>query len=67
MYIGKIMWISQRDGNGVILADVDGYTIEFYFDNSVCPDFNKLNRKDQVMFTPNVINRINCARDVKIV
>lgn len=67
MYTGKIMWISQRDRNGIILADVDGYTIEFYFDTSVFPEFKNAKNKDQVTFSPKVVDKINCAREVKLV
>jgi len=66
MYKGKIMWISQRDGNGVLLADVDGYTLEFYFDSSVFKDFKGSKRGDKVSFTPKVLDRINCARDLEL-
>lgn len=66
MYTGKIMWISHRDGNGIILADIDGYTLELYFDTSVFPEFSKASRNDLVTFTPRVLDRVNCAREVSL-
>lgn len=66
MQTGRIMWISQRDGNGVILADVDGYAIEFYFDTSVFKDFHQAKRKDTVSFECRVLNKVNCAYEVRL-
>jgi hypothetical protein len=66
MYSGKILWLCNRYGNGIILADIEGYTVEIYFDSSVFPEFKDAKPKDIVSFTPNVVSRVNCAREVKL-
>ena len=64
-YIGSIMWISDRDGNGIILVQDK---IEVYFDSSVFPEFKNAKRKDVVTFNRNAeIPHMNCARDIELV
>jgi hypothetical protein len=59
---GEIMWISQKDENGVIIKDGD----EHYFDISVTnTDFQKLKRKDRVSFRPSRVSGVLVARDVE--
>ena len=53
--IGKVLWISERDGNGIIIADNGN---EYYFDTSVCRDFKDIKRNDTVSF--NMGNISNC-------
>ena len=53
--IGKVLWISERDGNGIIIADNGN---EYYFDTSVCRDFKDIKRNDTVSF--NMGNITNC-------
>ncbi len=45
--VGKVLWISERDGNGIIIA-ANGN--EYYFDTSVCRDFKDIKRNDIVNF-----------------
>ena len=53
--IGKVLWISERDGNGVIITELGN---EYYFDTSVCKDFKDIKRNDIVSF--NMGNLSNC-------
>lgn len=60
--IGTIMWISKRDGKGIIITDQGK---EFYFDTSVFKAFNSAERKDRVNFILNEsIKECLCAKDV---
>ena len=62
---GKIMWISYRDENAVIVTD-DG--TEYYTDDSVFNDFMLANPKDKVTFILNEkITECKCARNVELV
>lgn len=64
MYKGKIMWVSQKDGNGVIL---DEHNNEVYFDRSTFTSFNNCKRGDIVKFNINgKIKECLCAKDVKL-
>ena len=67
MYTGTILWISERDGNGILLSDIDGYSLEVYFDKSVFKDFELAKRGDIVEFTPRVTGGCNCAYDCKLI
>ena len=60
--IGKILWWSDRDQNGIIVSDGK----EYYFDRSVIRDSFPIKRGKFVTFWPN--NRIRdclCATDIK--
>ena len=59
---GTVLWIAQRDGNGII-TDKDGN--EHYFDSSVTKNFEKINRKDAVVFMPRRAGKVLVARDVQ--
>jgi cold shock CspA family protein len=62
-YTAKILWKSERDGNGIIRT-VCGY--DFYFDTSVTTDFDTLKRGDYVDFEINSsIRECNCAKNVR--
>lgn len=62
MYTGKILWISKRDGNGIILLDKK----EVYFDSSVCLNFAILKPNDIVIFEYNdKIKDCICAKNVR--
>ncbi len=65
MKSGKILWIDQRDGNGIIKDKQDN---EYYFDTSVFKDFTNAKRDNKVKFNTNEdIKDCLCARDVVIV
>ena len=50
--IGKVLWISQRDGN------------EYYFDTSVCKDFKDIKRNDTVSFNMGNLSSCLVAKQV---
>ena len=59
---GKILWVSKRDGNGIIVTDDRK---EWYFDTSVCPNFKSLKSCDIVTFEHNdKIKDCRCAKNV---
>ena len=55
---GKVLWISQRDGNGIIL---DEHKNEIYFDSSTFKDFDKIKRNDKVEFTLKCTQQLSVA------
>ena len=59
--IGKVLWISERDGNGIIIADNGN---EYYFDTSVCKDFKDIKRNDTVSFSMGNISNCLVAKQV---
>ena len=59
--IGKVLWISERDGNGIIIADNGN---EYYFDTSVCKDFKDIKRNDTVIFNSDRLSQILVAKQV---
>lgn len=60
---GKILWTSQRDGNGIIITE---YKKEWYFDYSVCLGFSLLKSGDIVTFDHNTkIKDCRCAKNVR--
>ena len=59
--IGKVLWISERDGNGIIIADNGN---EYYFDTSVCRDFKDIKRNDTVSFNNDVLGDCIVAKHV---
>jgi len=63
--LGKVLWWSERDGNGVI-CDSDGN--EFYFDSSVVKlkKRQKLDCETLVIFTPSRCDKILAAKEVSI-
>jgi len=63
--IGKILWWSERDGNGVIC---DPHGNEFYFDKSVTfiKRGQKLNNGSLVLFIASRCNDILTAKEVSI-
>lgn len=61
---GKILWYSERDGNGIIRDD-NG--LEFYFDSSVWKDENVPEKRLEVSFVLNeAIKDCRCAKNVKL-
>lgn len=65
--IGTILWISKRDGNGILLSEQNGKTYEVYFDTSTFKDFHNASPKQVVSFTPVITGGCNCARDCELV
>lgn len=64
MLQGKILWISDRDRNGIILIN----KIEYYFDASVTFRFDHLKRGDHVTFNLNEnIKGCRCAKNVILI
>lgn len=64
---GKILWISQRDGNGVIVTEDKK---EWYFDSSVAKNFKMISRIENniVTFEHNEkITDCRCAKNVELV
>lgn len=62
MNTGKILWKSERDGNGIIITSDKK---EFYFDTSVCLGFKSLKSNDLVSFEQNdKIKDCLCAKNV---
>ena len=59
--VGKVLWISQRDGNGIIIADNGN---EYYFDTSVCKDFKDIKRNDTVSFNNDELSGCLVAKQV---
>ena len=59
--IGKVLWISQRDGNGIIIVDNGN---EYYFDTSVCKDFKDIKRNDTVIFNSDELSGCLVAKQV---
>lgn len=55
---GKVLWTSQRDGNGIIIV---GKT-EYYFDRSVCLDFASINRVREVQVEFELNDKIKDCR-----
>lgn len=64
--IGQILWISKRDGNGILLAEQNNKQFEVYFDSSTFKDFNNASPKDMVSFDPAITGGCNCAKNVKL-
>lgn len=63
--IGKILWWSQRDGNGIIC---DPYGNEHYFDRSVLTPkiAERLDRETLVVFDSDRSNNLLVAKNIKI-
>jgi len=61
---GRILWISKRDGNGIMLAEINNKTYEVYFDKSVFPEFDEAKSNDIVSFNHVVTGGCNCGRDL---
>ncbi len=64
--IGRVLWWSKKDENGVIL---DAHGNEYYFDRSVLNigPKQKVSSGQIVIFKKNIqINEILCAKDVEI-
>lgn len=63
--IGKVLWWSKRDGNGIIC---DPYGNEHYFDLSVLPSkiIDKLDRETIVVFVPERCDNLLVAKNIKI-
>ena len=61
---GKVLWYSQRTGNGIIVDDKNN---EHYFDKSVCKDHDKIGRGDSVSFDAGRLSGVLVARNVKII
>lgn len=60
---GRVLWFSERDGNGVIITN-DG--TEFYTDTSVIKTERPLKRNDLVIFEHNEsIKHCICAKNVQ--
>ena len=59
--IGKVLWISQRDGNGIIIDDNGN---EYYFDTSVCKEFKDFKRNDIVSFNSDELSGCLVAKYV---
>ncbi len=63
---GKVLWFSERDGNGIIV--VDGEKTELYFDTSVIKYGEKICYRDAVSFKISTkIKHCKCAREVELV
>ena len=43
-YRGRVMWVSHRDGNGILLID----SAEVYMDRSIYKNFSKLKADDTI-------------------
>lgn len=63
--IGKILWWSERDGNGVIS---DSLGNEYYFDNSVVNSkiIKKLERGTLLVFVPSRCDNVLVAKSINI-
>ena len=63
--VGKILWWSQKDGNGII---TDPHGNEFYFDISVLVSGKpqKLERGALVLFEPGKCDKVLAAKMVTI-
>ena len=59
--IGKVLWISERDGNGIIITELGN---EYYFDTSVCKDFKDIKRNDTVSFNNDELSGCLVAKQV---
>ena len=64
---GTILWISKRDGNGILLAKYDNKEYEIYFDKSVFLDFEIAKPKDNVYFSYVKTGGCNCGRDLELI
>lgn len=63
-YQGKVLWTSERDGNGILLVDD---RIEVYFDSSVTKDFSNIKRNDILEFNVRQTGGCNCAYNVELI
>lgn len=63
--LGKIVWWSKRDENGVL---IDSKGNEYYFDRSVVPSTqqNKLIKGSLVLFLPTRCDGILAAKNVSV-
>ncbi len=63
--IGRVLWWSKRDGNGVIS---DSLGNEYYFDNSVVDSktIKKLERGALLVFTPSRCDDVLVAKSINI-
>lgn len=63
--LGKILWWSERDKNGIIVDTVGN---EFYFDSSVVllRKRQQLNNGSLVLFSPSRCDQVLVAKDVTI-